>query len=242
MFEEKSVVVSRIVRIGILTLLSWVGVIGCAKGSPGGVPQVVSNRLVFDWIVQGFVRDQFFYFVAIDDDDNQSLGPLPVFGDPLGNGWGTGSFTLSVEYHAGQYRLLKHIRNPNGTISVGTVVPTGLINAVPPRQLGGDEMRFELDISQLIQQGVLRDARALEINFITTDQINFIPGTGKTFDGLGRSGNEFITIPFQVNGTFENGTTGASDEDIGDVQHCFDINGCPDLDIADWLIEVQRSQ
>lgn len=233
---------SRTVGIGTLLLLSGAGVTGCAKGPPGGVPQVVSSRLVFEWIVQGFVRDQFYYFVAIDDDDDPNDGPIPVFREPLGNGWGTQSFTLSVEYHAGQYRLLRHTRLPDGTISPGTVVPTGLINAIPPRQLGGDEMRFELDINQLIQQGFLRDARTLDINFITTDQISFVPPAGKTFDGLEQSGNVHITIPFQVNGTFENGTMGASDEDIGDVQQCFDINGCPDLDIADWHIEVQRSR
>jgi hypothetical protein len=124
------------------------------------------------------------------------------------------------------------------------VVTTGLINAQLPRQLGGDELRFELDINQLIAQGLLRDARALDINFITTDQINVNPNAGfKTFDGLGRAGNVFVTIPFQVNGTFDNGTTGGiEEEDIGDVFNCFDINGCLDLDIADWSVEVQRSR
>jgi hypothetical protein len=60
--------------------------------------------------------------------------------------------------------------------------------------------------------------------------------------GLGQFGNVYVTIPFQVNGSFENGTTGASMEDIGDVENCFQIDGCPDLDIADWSIDVQRSQ
>lgn len=233
---------SRMVGLGTLLVLT-VGLWGCAKSPPGGVSGIVSNRLVFDWIVQGFVRDQYYYYVAIDDDENSSTGPIPVIGPPFGNGWGTGSFTLSVEYHAGQYRLLQHVKNPDGTLSAGTVVPTGLINAVPPRQLGGDEFQFELDINQLIAQGFLRDARTLDINFIITDQINVNPNAGfKTFDGLGRAGNVYVTIPFQVNGTFDNGTTGAEAEDIQDVVNCFQIDGCPDLDIADWSIEVQRSR
>jgi hypothetical protein len=236
---------SRIVgRVLLLWLAAGIG--GCARGPAGGGGQLVSNRLIFDWIVQGFVRDQFYYFVAIDDDANANTGPIPVIGPPLGNGWGTGSFTLSVEYHAGQYRLLQHTRNPDGTISAGTVVPTGLINAIAPRQLGGDEFRFELDINQLIAQGFLRDARTLDVNFIITDQIIVNPNVNfKTFDGLGglgQFGNVYVTIPFQVNGSFENGTTGASMEDIGDVENCFQIDGCPDLDIADWSIDVQRSQ
>lgn len=233
---------SRIIGLGTLLVLT-AGIWGCAKGPPGGVSGIVSNRLVFDWIVQGFVRDQYYYYVAIDDDENSSTGPIPVIGPPFGNGWGTGSLTLSVEYHAGQYRLLQHVKNPDGTFSAGTVVPTGLINAILPRQLGGDEFQFELDINQLISQGFLRDARTLDINFIITDQINVNPNAGfKTFDGLGLPGNVYVTIPFQVNGTFDNGTTGAEAEDIQDVVNCFQIDGCPDLDIADWSIEVQRSR
>ncbi len=62
----------------------------------------------------GPVRDAFYYYIAIDaDNDFGADGPLPVAAGPdWGNGWGTGSLTHYVEYHQGRYELFRATLEP----------------------------------------------------------------------------------------------------------------------------------
>jgi len=80
---------------------------GCARGSgPGVVPEVV---LEIVWEMAGPVDDSSYYYVAFDTDDDKGADfPVPVAAGPYwGNGWGTGSITHFLEYHAGTYLLYR---------------------------------------------------------------------------------------------------------------------------------------
>src|SRR3972149_5403427 len=70
--------------------------------------------------VAGTIRDNFYYFVAFDtDNDNGADFPVPVAAGPYwGNGWGTGAITYYLEYHNGQYNLFA--ANLNVTLSDAT--------------------------------------------------------------------------------------------------------------------------
>lgn len=104
---------------------------GCARGGEGGpvVPaQVMDILLRF----AGPINDAFYYFIAVDADDDVNDGPIPVASGPYwGNGWGTGSMTHYVEYHQGIYQLYRVIlaaelrRAGGGIVQVqGTPVTT----------------------------------------------------------------------------------------------------------------------
>ncbi|MGM0494529.1 MAG: hypothetical protein ACQER1_16475 [Armatimonadota bacterium] len=79
---------------------------GCARGGEG---ESIVPDTVIDFVVtfSGPVQDSFYYYIAIDaDNDFGADGPLPVAAGPdWGNGWGTGSLTHYVEYRQGRYEL-----------------------------------------------------------------------------------------------------------------------------------------
>ncbi len=94
-----------LLMVSALTVASVLG--GCARGSgPGVIPEVV---LEIVWEMAGPVNDSFYYYVAFDADDDEGADfPVPVAAGPYwGNGWGTGSITHFLEYHAGAYQLYR---------------------------------------------------------------------------------------------------------------------------------------
>lgn len=115
-------------RLVILVAWSVVGgglclIGGCARGGPSGgpspVPAVVADiELTF----AGPVNDSYYYFIAIDADDDINDGPVPVAAGPYwGNGWGAGSYTHYVQYNQGVYQVFRQVlaaqlRTPGGGI------------------------------------------------------------------------------------------------------------------------------
>ncbi|MFW5868383.1 MAG: hypothetical protein ACOCX2_11235 [Armatimonadota bacterium] len=96
---------------------------GCARGGEG---ESIVTETVIDFAVTfaGPVQDSFYYYIAIDaDDDFGTDGPLPIAAGPdWGNGWGTGSLTHYVEYRQGRYELFAatfepRLRREGGGIS-----------------------------------------------------------------------------------------------------------------------------
>ena len=77
----------------------------------------------------------------------------------------------------------------------------------------------------------------LDVNVITTDKLVQDPNYSgiKAVDGLGPSGNDYLTIPLVNNRTFTNADLPEGSREVaGDMQH-----PDPDLDIVDWKIEVR---
>jgi hypothetical protein len=205
---------------------------GCAN-FPANATPVTGKRLVVTMTVAGQIDPNYHYYVAFDTSGQTSPGPLPVVGPPWGNGWGTGNITNYVIFDAvqpqggyGVYRITP------GTNLLGSVYVGPPINfATPPT--GATKLQFSIDLGQLATPTVpATSISQININFITTDVVpvdpNF-PGP-KYFDGLGVSGNDFVTISVLTNQVYSNSRTNI--EQAGDVP-------IPNLDIIDWSVEVQ---
>ncbi len=87
---------------------------GCARG---GEEQPIVPEWVLEFVVTfaGPIQDAFYYYIALDaDNDFGADGPLPVAAGPnWGNGWGTGSLTHYIEYHQGRYELFRATLQPS---------------------------------------------------------------------------------------------------------------------------------
>lgn len=207
---------------------------GCARGpneveTPGAPSAPGVNRLTVLWKMDAAVNDSYYYFVAFDSDGNQATGPLPVISSPWGNGWGTGTFNLFVEYHGGVYGVYTHAVNPDGTPNDTFV--NRPFSSIPPA--GSNQMQFTLDMDSYFGA----DLRQLEVNFITTNELILDPNISirKIYDALGPTGNDYVSIQTQSNVTFSNSDPLVSREVAGDVAGEF-----PAIDIVDWAITIER--
>ena len=83
--------------------LSALALAGCARYPEGpGTGVNVPQRVVsFQMTVKGRINPQYYYYFAVDTDQDQGVdGPVPVAAGPFwGNGWGTGSISRYLEYH-----------------------------------------------------------------------------------------------------------------------------------------------
>jgi len=145
---------------GFLAIAVVIG--GCARGSgPGVVPEVV---LEIVWQMAGAVDDSCYYYVAFDADDDEGADfPVPVAAGPYwGNGWGTGSITHFLEYHAGTYQLYRADLN---------VVPRQLSGGfldVLGDVTGGDAGEYTITVSS-ITLGVVTLTGTGAISAVTND-------------------------------------------------------------------------
>lgn len=204
---------------------------GCAK-FPSNQVQPSGKQLVITMTVAGRLNPSYFYFVAFNTNGDTTQGPVPVVGPPWGNGWGTGNITFFVRYTQGVYRIFRIVPGTNnlGIVDTGAQ-PIGFVDPGP----SGKTLRFTIDVSQIATTELPADQlESLTVNFISTDiqpeDPNF-PGP-KYYDGLGETGNDFLTISLAGNRLYSNSEFNI--EPSGDV-----LNGDPDLDITDWSIEVQ---
>lgn len=205
---------------------------GCAK-SPPNATIVTGKQIVITMTVAGEINPNYHYFVAFDTTGTPTPGPLPVVASPWGNGWGTGNITSYIVYDAVQPQGGYGIYTiQSGTNLLGNIYIGPPISSITP-PAGANKIEFTIDLGQLATLALPADQiNTVNINFITTDVIpvdpNF-PGP-KYYDGLGETGNSFITIPILVNQRYTNAQTAI--ERAGDTR-------IPDLDIIDWSVEVQ---
>lgn len=215
---------------------------GCAK-FPGG-PIKTGKQLVVTLKVAGrftLIDDanpsiRRFYFIAIDNDNDQSSGPWSVVAPPFGgNGWVTSSqavnskgVTSFVEYD---------LQNPK--TNVYKILPGSFfLNTTPPSSPiryelleGGSTLRVTIDFSQIETAAIPSgQVNQLDINFITTNQLAVNPSftyPTRKWDAIGPSGQDYITIDTTANRIY------SGDDPEGDVNDA-------DLDIVYWQIEVQN--
>jgi hypothetical protein len=117
---------------GSVTLLS-----GCAWGGEDIEPVIPSVVIDLVATYNAPIQDRFYYYIALDaGGDFGATGPVPVAAGPnWGNGWGTGSITHYVEYHAGRYELFRATFDPEleqagGGITAVSGIPDSFIAGV----------------------------------------------------------------------------------------------------------------
>jgi hypothetical protein len=114
---------------------------GCAKGPAGGGAMVPSRVLDVDIRTAGAISNAFFYFFAMDIDNDAGGvdGPVPVAGGPfIANGWGTGSITHFLEYNLGIYQVFKVVLSVKLQQAGGGI--TGVIGAPEKSTVGTYEI------------------------------------------------------------------------------------------------------
>ncbi len=153
---------------------------GCARGSgPGVVPEVV---LEIVWQMAGPVDDSSYYYVAFDADaDDGTDYPVPVAAGPYwGNGWGTGSITHFLEYHAGAYELYRADLN---------VVPrqfSGGFLSVVGDVTGGDAGEYTVTVSS-ITLGVVTLSGVGAVSVVANDSDQNAGTLGLATDAAGNT-------------------------------------------------------
>ncbi len=217
---------------------------GCAKYPT--TPVQSSRQLIITLTVRGQIEpedtvDPSFsrhYFIAIDNDNDPNTGPLAAFYPPYGGtGWVTSE---DAQDSIGLTSFIQYdTDNPLGYI-YGVLSGSYFLNRTSPLPIisaqlldGGSSVRFVIDFSQLATDDIpADDITQLNINFITT---NALPTgsnqyvEGREIDGLGPSGQEYITIPTTTDQIFQD-----DDEDSPNL-----VPSDPDLDIIHWQVEVQ---
>lgn len=132
----------RSVRLAGLVVGPWVLaaiLVGCARfpeGFEGIDPSQFPARLLLLTLTMADpISDQYYYYFAIDTDNDRATGPLPVVRGPFwGNGWGTGSISYFVEYHAGQYQVFSTRVVSNLTDALGGITS---VSGNPERSVAG---------------------------------------------------------------------------------------------------------
>jgi hypothetical protein len=208
---------------------------GCAN-TPSGVTGPPPRELILTLTVAGVISPDNFYFLALDFSNDNSTGPLPIFGPPWGNGWGTGAITHYVRIHGNQAEVYRIQPNTNLLQSVFLGRPFDF--QIP---VNGSTASVRLDLDTLVLGSSSIDM--VNVNYITTDQVNVDPRfTGpKLVDGFGADGTRYLTIPIRTSRVFTNHDFGAPLEPAGDVLLVPDHvpANAPNLDIVDWQIEVR---
>ena len=198
---------------------------GCARYPSTPVGPAPTRQLMVEIRVAGVINPNYYYFLAMDPDDAPEDGPVPIVSGPeWGNGWGVISGTGQpppnyARYHANIYRQFRYIgyEQDQGPCFQGWISADG-------KSL---HITIDLDLVTVV-------ANYLDINFINTDSLVPPPpdqGLFKIYDALGPTGNDFITIPINVNGIYTN-SQAAIRELEGDCE-------LPDIDIIDWTIEIK---
>lgn len=227
--------------LGSIVLL--LALAGCAK-FPGSGSIGNTKRLIFTMRVDGKLRTgqgagqtglPYVYVVALNlsmDDIPTTTGPIPVV-IPGGNGIVAGNATHFVLWNPlaqPQFQIYQFADS-----SLNTYFQTGVPVIYTPTNEGDREIRFEIDLSQLVAAGTVNDYKSVQINLLTMNNTN-TSGGGRVWDALG-DGN----IPTQVNSPLTvrlnssqvyNNQNQILTEPQGDAAD-------PDLDLVDWSVEVR---
>ena len=226
---------------------------GCAKSPVGGPTNPQANNILSVSIaVAGTVNPAYIYDFAFDDDEDRSDGPVALASSnsTFANGATGGSFTILVRYAQGQF--IAYRRSLNSDNSENLVRVPGAFTVPPVANAGGKTLSFALNLDATLPDGtrLFRGSdnglpRQLDVNFITTDQINIDPNDNRinTFDALGnRTGGSWITIA-DTNRPKLVANSQSQIEPAGDVTNFsnLDSNAINSLDLTDFRIEIQRN-
>lgn len=233
----------RIIALITSTIIILYTLPGCSKYPT--TPVTTGRQLVITLKVRGQISTTesvypglvHHYFVAIDNDNNTSTGPLAAFYSPYG---GTGWVTSQDAAHSvGMTSFIEYdADNPIG-YAYGVLSGSYFLNRTSPQPLVNVELldsstiRFTIDFSQIATTAILaEDITQLDINFITTNALPTSAGqivNGREIDGLGPAGQDYITISTTTDQTYSGDDTDSSNLVPSD----------PDLDIISWQVEVQ---
>lgn len=211
---------------------------GCAR-TPTGAVRAPARQIVLEVTVAGRIQPNLQYYLALDLDADPNTGPLPVIGPPWGNGWGTGSITHYVVIRGGQALVFRVRPNTN----LLETEPLGRpFDFRPPTPAAPGRIVVTLDLDTLVTPAT--ELPTFTYNVIATDLTPLdpqFPGP-KLVDGFGRSGNQFVTLSALQNRTFANGDLSPPLETPDDAIRAPDLTpaNAPDLDIADWRVEIRR--
>ncbi len=218
-------------------------VAGCAKYPDGGSTGL-TKRLAFTMRVDGRLHTgqgpgqtglPYIYVIALNLSTELTPteeGPIPVV-IPGGNGIVAGQATHFILWNplaSPQYQIYQfRDENLNEYFQIGVPV------LYEPITEGERELRFEIDLSQLVPETDIPLYQSVQINFLTMNNTNQ-SGGGRVWDALGDS-----RIPSQINAPLTvrlnssqiyNNQNQIIQEPVGDTLD-------PDLDIADWSVEVR---
>jgi hypothetical protein len=216
--------------------------VGCAK-FPQTAP-TTGKQLVVTLKVRGLITPvdyadptvRHYYFIAIDNDNDQYTGPWAVAFPPYGgNGWVT---SRDAQKSIGVTSFLEYdAANPGGYIY--SFVPGSFLlqytNPQPPVRYelldGGSTLRFIIDFSQFATTAIPADKiRELDINLITTNELAVNPNQlypFRQFDGLGPSGQDYLTVDTTIDRLYTGQDTDTATPTDGDI------------DIVYWSVQVQ---
>lgn len=227
----------------ILAAFLVVTMLGCAKLPDLGFG-TTGTRLVFTMTMADAIKGNYIYIVAIrpsTDTNPPEQGPIPVIAPPWGNGFVAGTVTHFVQWSPSfpdRYELFEFVDTT--LINYRVIgVPVTATDVTPGIS---KTIQFELNLDQLDDiPANAANFETLQINFLTMDRIPQGSSGSKNWEALGDGRlpsqvNSPITIPVRISGTYNNQTAQFFNlEPVGDAAD-------PALDIADWQVEVRRSQ
>jgi hypothetical protein len=236
--------------IPVFTIGSLALSAGCAKSPAGGPTNPLApNRMTVTMRVQQPVTRNYLYSFAFDDNNNASDGPVAIIGPTtIANGVVAGSFTVLVQYEAGQYVAYRRTAGPNGTETLDRASAAFVTQPTPVTR---DTFAFTLDLDAVTDSGaplftLSGSPQRLDVNFITANERRRDPNdnTRKAFDAFGpRAAGAYGTFTVGPLGTFRYTNADNVQEPTNDVQ-TDDTSGLIDLeqlDITDFSIVVERT-
>jgi hypothetical protein len=222
---------------------------GCSK-SPSGAPTAPQavNRLRVSIQLQQPLNPQYFYSFAFDDDDDSADGPVAITGPTtLTNGIVGGSFTVLVQYTAGQFNAYRRAF-VNGTETLVRV--PGAFVTTPTAS--GQAISFVLNMDAQTEGGVYLfrhstgggtpnlAVSSLDTNFVTSNERRRDPNDlrPKAFDAFRT--NTYIPLTINLTRDYTNQDIGEPTGDVFSNDTNNNINEAQ-LDMTDVNIRVERS-
>lgn len=204
---------------------------GCAR-TPDGASDGGGTLVTFQVQLKGAVNPSLYYYVLLDTDNDPSDGPVPVVARPWGNGYAAGSYTHFVLYHAGTFGVY---RSSDADHTEQVYLGRPLQAFVTTTNNPSDTLQIQ------IEAGMVDDANpsvaSFDVNVVCTDRVPLDPqdATPKVVDGLGASGNDYVSIPLTFTTSYANGV----DPDPGHPEREEAWVTEPSLDMVNWRIVVQ---
>ena len=221
------------------------GITGCAKYPDSGVAGR-TKRLVMSMTMEGAVRTglevggaglPYVYIFAIKLNKEPSpatSGPFPIV-TPGGNGFVSGGCT--------HYVLWDPLRSPQYTVwqfrdaTLDSYFQVGIPLSYTTITPGAKTLTCEIDLSQLVPAADVDSYQSAQINLLTMNN-TLTSGGGRLWDALGNGFNPVeINRPQLIDlrrAVVYSNTSEGNIEPTGDVPD-------PDLDLANWSIEVRQS-